>query len=174
MRKEMTSKSNPVGRMPVRRSNFFSPWFDDFFEPTKWFEEFPVRGMSPFFTENRFLSPAIDIEETDNDYIVSADLPGIKKEDISIECTGNQLILTAERKSEAVEGRRSDRRERYYGTYQRRFTLPAGADAEKIEAAYEGGVLTVWIPKIEQSKARRIPIGEARAQNQESNNSIKS
>lgn len=161
MRKDLSTLNNRREGLPVTRrpSGFLSPWFEDFFEPTRWFDDFFGRELSPMYGERSFLSPAIDIDETDSEYIVTADLPGVKKENVSIECSGNQLSISAERKYESTEGRRSDRRERYYGSYQRSFTLPTGADADRIEASFEGGVLTVTIPKGEQAKARKIEIG---------------
>lgn len=163
MKKEMVTKNNRPERMPItRRSSFFTPWFDDFFEPTRWFDDFLPKNLSPMYGENRFFAPAMDIDETSEEYIVSADLPGVKREDISIECSGNQLCISAERKAESVEGRKTDRRERYYGSYQRSFTLPTGVNMDKIEASYEGGVLTVQIPKGEQARSRRIEIGKSK------------
>lgn len=166
MKKDVATRSNNAEQMPVSRrpSGFFSPWFEDFFEPLgmRRFDDFFTRDIAPYYN-NRFLSPAIDIDETANEYLVSVDLPGIKKEDISIECAGNQLTISAERKSESVEGRKNERRERFYGSYQRSFTLPTGADPDKVEASLEGGVLIVKIAKGEQAKARRIEIGEPKS-----------
>jgi HSP20 family protein len=144
---------NPIGR----RSAFFSPWFDDYFEPSRWFDE-----------QSRFMPPAVDVDESADEYVVSADLPGMKREDINIECVGNQLTISAERKYESSEGRKQERRERFYGIFQRSFTLPTGVDAEKIQAAYEGGVLTVHVPKAEQAKPRKIAISEGKVQQKES------
>lgn len=163
MKKDIINRNNRTEQMPMtRRSSFFTPWFDDFFEPTRWFDDFAPKSMSPTYGEHRMFTPAMDIEETPEEYIVTADLPGVKKEDISIECSGTQLSISAERKAESVEGRKTDRRERYYGAYQRSFTLPAGVDMDKIEASFESGVLTVQIPKGEQARARRIEIGKGR------------
>jgi HSP20 family protein len=142
-----------------RRSAFFSPWFDDYFEPARWFDE-----------QTRFMPPAVDVDESDNEYIVSADLPGMKKEDISVECIGNQLTISAERKYESTEGRKQERRERFYGTFQRSFTLPTGIDADRIQASYEGGVLIVHVPKAEQAKPRKISISEGKVSNDSSSN----
>ena len=162
MRKDLThSTGGRTEHLPVnRRSSFFTPWFDDYMDPARWFDDFFNREFSSLSNEARVLTPAIDIEETADEYVVSADLPGIKKEDINIECTGNQMSISAERKYESTEQARNvDRRERFYGTYRRSFTLPAGVDTDKIEAACEGGVLIVRIPKVEQAKAKRIQIG---------------
>lgn len=166
MRRDLT-KSNKANRMlSTRRPSFFTPWFEDFLEPTGWFDDLR-RDLAPLYDENQFLTPAIDIDETDKEYIVSADLPGVKKEDISVECSGNQLTISAERKSDSNEGRRSGRRERYYGSYQRSFTLPVGSDTEKVDATYEGGVLSVRIPKGEESHPHRIEIKDNKSSSQE-------
>jgi HSP20 family protein len=164
MRRDLSrTQTGQAQRLPAeRRSGFFSPLFEDYFEPARWFDDFFNREMSRYGEQARFLSPAIDIDETDNEYVVSADLPGIKKEDIQIECSGHQLTISAERKSESTEGRKQERRERFYGTFQRSFTLPSGVDADKIQADYEGGVLTVRIPKGEEIKSKRIQIGEGK------------
>ena len=165
MKKDLSpmNREGRAGRLPSeRRSSFFTPWFDDYFEPTRWFDDFMNRDAAGYGTQ-RFIPPAIDIDETNDEYLVSADLPGIKKEDIQIECIGNQLTISAERKYESTEGRKQERRERFYGTFQRSFTLPTGVDAEKIQADYEGGVLTVHVPKVEQAKPRRIQVGERKA-----------
>lgn len=162
MKKELArTPTGRADRLPIsRRSSLFTPWFEDYFEPTRWFDEFLGRDFLPLTAGEGFLAPAIDIEETSDEYLVSTDLPGVKKEDINIECSGNQLMISAERKYETVEGRKQDRRERFYGSYCRSFTLPAGSDPEKIEAAFENGVLTVHVHKGEQAKAKRIQIGE--------------
>ncbi len=154
MNRDTTNKaSGRVERFPAsRRLGLFAPWFDDIYNRDE--------SAFPFSAADRALAPAVDIEETSDEYMVSADLPGIKKEDISIECVGSQLTISAERKYESPEGRKQDHQERFYGMYQRSFTLPSGVDADKIEASCESGVLTIHIPKAEKAKARRIEIGD--------------
>ena len=166
MRKDVIQ--NTMGRNPSqadRRTNYFSPWSNE-----NWLDHFLDSDVSPFTNDSRFLSPAIDIEETAEEYLVSADLPGINKDDISIDCSANLLTITAERKYESGEGRKENRRERFFGTYQRSFTLPQGADTSKVDATYEGGVLMVHIPKGEAVKSRRIQIGERNKQGKDSSN----
>lgn len=163
------AQTGRADRLPInRRSSFFSPLFEEYFEPARWFDDFLNREMSGLSEHARSLAPAIDIDETNDEYLITADMPGIKQEDINIECTGNQLTISAERKSETAEGRKQERRERFYGTFQRSFTLPAGVDADKIQAAYEGGVLTITVPKVEQAKARRIEIGSRKTTEEDS------
>lgn len=158
------SESNRAERMPSSRLyNSLSPWTDEFWEPTRWFDEFFNRNLPSLSYDMESLPPAIDIDETENSYVVNADLPGVRREDISIECHNNQLSISAERKYESgQEERKQGRRERFQGKYFRSFTLPTGVNADEIHASYEDGVLTVEIPKGEESKAKRIEIGEGR------------
>ena len=105
--------------------------------------------------------PAMDVTESEDRYVLSLDVPGMKKEDIKIEMSGNLLTLSGERKRE----NRSDtegsarRYERSYGYFQRSFTLPDSVDADHVEAVYEDGVLQVVLPKAASAKPRRIEIG---------------
>jgi len=158
LRRNRNSESLPV----TRRSNLspFSAFSEDFWEPMRWFEDTFKRDLFPSLPEPQFLSPAIDIDETDTEYVVSADLPGVKKEDVNVESSGSQITISAERKYEKVEGRKRDRQERYFGSYQRTFSLPAGVKADEIRADFSNGELTVHIPKGEQNRARRIEIAE--------------
>ena len=92
--------------------------------------------------------PAVNTREADDAYYIEVDLPGVKKEDISIDVDDNVLTISGERK---VEEERKDeefyRVESVYGKFERSFTLPEDVDAEKIEAEAKDGVLTVKIPK---------------------------
>ena len=92
--------------------------------------------------------PAVNTREADDAYYIEVDLPGVKKEDISIDVDDNVLTISGERK---VEEERKDeefyRVESVYGTFERSFTLPEDVDADKIEAEAKDGVLTVKIPK---------------------------
>lgn len=161
MRKDLTQTNSDRNQLQNSRlSNFFSPWVNDR-DSDRWLDNFFGSDMLPFTNDRRFLSPAIDIDETADEYLVSADLPGIKKEDISIDCAGNQLTISAERKYESGN-KKENRRERFYGTYQRSFTLPQGVDTNKIAASYESGVLEVHVPKGEAVKSKRIQIGETK------------
>jgi HSP20 family protein len=105
--------------------------------------------------------PTVDIYEHENDFVVKAELPGMKRDDISVKFTGdNTLVITGERKSEEkVE--RSDywRHESSYGTFTRSFGLPESCDCDKAKASYKDGVLEIRIPKSEEAaKARSIPV----------------
>lgn len=161
MRKDITdSSSHKNGEVTNRRGGFFSPWTNDYWEPSRWMDNFFNSDLSVFPSDNRFLSLAMDVDETADEYLVSTDLPGVHLDDITIDCSANQLTITAERKNESSDDRKQGRRERFFGTYQRSFTIPTGVDTTKIAADFDGGVLTVRIPKGESVKSKRIQINE--------------
>ncbi len=104
--------------------------------------------------------PPLDVWETDSDIVYAFDLPGVPEDKISIEVQDGTLTVTAEREKVAEEsGDRFYRFERRFGTFTRAVGLPQGADDSKIEASYKDGVLEIHIPKPEEAKPRRIPLG---------------
>jgi HSP20 family protein len=102
-------------------------------------------------------SPPVDIEEQDDAYVVEADLPGVKREDVNIELVGNQLTITGEIKEKERKGVLR-KRTRRVGRFEYRVTLPDQVDAEKIEAKLNEGVLSVRVPKTERAQRRRIEV----------------
>ena len=127
------------------------------YNPFRDFEE-----MSRSFWDNNNVSAfRTDITEKDGKYVLEADLPGFKKEDISVDIDKDCLTISAERKSEEKEENADSyiRRERYYGSYTRSFNVK-GIDTEAITAAYNDGVLTLTMPKKEPEvpAARRLEI----------------
>ena len=102
-------------------------------------------------------SPLVDIEETEDAWIVEAELPGVQREDVNVEVRDSELAITGEIKERERKGilRRQTRRK---GEFDFRVTLPGEADAEHIDADLAEGVLTVRIPKSEQARARRIEV----------------
>lgn len=115
----------------------------------------PIRGMrhqEPWY-------PEVDVQEQDNDFVVSVDLPGMKREEVKITMEDNTLMIRGERKQERTEENENYHIcERRYGTFQRAFTLPHGVEADKIRAAYKEGVLHITLPKAEEAKSREISI----------------
>lgn len=132
-----------------RRVSAYNP-FRDFEEMSRSFWD--STNVSAFRT---------DITEKDGTYVLEADLPGFKKEDISVDIDKDCLTITAEHKSEEKEENADSyiRRERYYGSYTRSFNVK-GIDTEAITAAYNDGVLTLTMPKKEPEApaARRLEI----------------
>jgi HSP20 family protein len=109
--------------------------------------------------QGRTWTPPVDIEETENAYILRAELPGMTKDDIQITLENNVLRLSGERKVEKnVDQSNYHRVERVYGTFSRSFALPHEVDAEHVQAHFENGVLTLTVPKAEQARPRKIEI----------------
>ena len=120
------------------------------------------RMFDNFYGDARAWIPAVDIYETNGrEYVIKAELPEMKREDISVTFENNVLTLKGERKFETdVPRDRFQRFERFYGTFSRSFTLPATVDAGAISATYKDGVLTVRLPQREEAKPKQITIGE--------------
>jgi HSP20 family protein len=103
--------------------------------------------------------PAMDLVETDDHFVLKADLPGMSEEDVAIEVEGGVLTLSGERKAEHEEKREGFMRvERSFGAFRRQLTLPDGVDPDAVQAAFDRGVLEVRIPKPEQAKPRKVQI----------------
>ncbi len=104
--------------------------------------------------------PAMDLVETDDSYVLRADLPGLTQDDINIEFEDRTLTVSGERKAEQETKKDGFVRvERAFGSFSRSLTLPQGVDPEALAAHFENGVLEVTIPKPETRKPRRIEIG---------------
>jgi HSP20 family protein len=108
-------------------------------------------------------TPPCDVIEEDTHFLLTFDLPGVKKEDVKIELRDQQLLVSGERKreiKEEVKGRLTQ--ERFYGSFLRSFVLPTHVDIEKVEANFDNGVLQISLPKTELSHAKQIPIKEGK------------
>jgi len=104
-------------------------------------------------------TPVVDIVEDDRAYLVTAELPGIRKEDVHLTLEDGVLTITGERKQEHEEKTRKFHRvERAYGSFSRSFALPENVDAEKIEARFRDGVLAVAVAKSESARPRHIEV----------------
>ena len=116
-----------------------------------------VLGDRPFARGE--LAPALDLHETDSEYVVTVELPGVRKEDVSVEMTEGVLTVRGEKKSEREEKKERSRWvERSYGSFSRSFTLPANATPDRIDASYKDGILTLRIGKREETKPKTIAI----------------
>jgi HSP20 family protein len=116
-----------------------------------------VTGTSTF--QPATLGLALDIAESENEYVVKTSLPGINLNDLEITYSNNTLTIKGEvREEQELEEARYHLRERSYGSFARSITLPAGVESDKIEANYEAGVLTLRLPKAEEIKPKRIAI----------------
>jgi HSP20 family protein len=104
-------------------------------------------------------APAVDVQETEKEYLVKADLPDVKKDDVKVDIRDGVLTVEGERKQEKEEkGKRFHRIERSYGKFVRRLALPTDVDEQKIGAEFKDGVLNVHIPKSEAAKPRSIDV----------------
>jgi HSP20 family protein len=104
-------------------------------------------------------APAVDIYETPNELVVKADLPDVSEKDIDVRVENNLLTIRGERKFEkSVSEENFLRVERTYGSFSRSFSLPNTVNAETIGAEYKNGVLTVTLPKREESKPRQVKV----------------
>jgi len=128
---------------------------------TRWFDDLDSWFDDDFFTETleRKWAPAVDIEEKDGKYLLKADLPGLKKEDIHLELHDGYLTLKGERKSEHEEKKENyHRMERTYGSFQRSFRVPEGVTEKDIKAKYHDGVLEMTIPAPKEEKPKAIDV----------------
>jgi len=144
---------------------------DSFRDLEKWepFQSFPFRSMQlPRWAEELFaespksagrLTPAIDVCENPEGYDISVEVPGVAKDDLTIECENGVLSVRGEKKSRRDEKRDSARvLERTYGAFTRSLRLPPDADPEHIDAKYRDGVLHIGLRKRPESKPRTVSI----------------
>ena len=104
-------------------------------------------------------SPLVDITEDDKEYVVKAELPDIKKEDVKVTVENGQLSISGERKFEKEEkGKKYHRIERSYGSFLRSFTLPETVSGDKVAADFKDGVLKVRLPKDEKARPKAIDV----------------
>jgi len=112
----------------------------------------------PRGTEGR-LSPAIDVSESATDITVRAELPGVEPSELDVSVSGNRLTIAGEKKETAEHsGRDYFQQETRYGAFRRSITLPEEIDPEKVEASFDSGVLTLTLPKHQDSPPKRIDI----------------
>ena len=145
-------KSLLVRRNPFREildiANTFGRW-----------PEWSLSGSDADDFETPEWSPSVDIDETDEEFKIRAELPGVKKEDVHVTVENGRLTLSGEKKMEIEEkSEKSHRKERFYGSFTRAFTLPQGVQPEKAEARYQDGVLCLSLPKSEEAKVKQIDI----------------
>ena len=104
--------------------------------------------------------PAADISETDNEYLIKADLPEVKPEDVDLTIANGVITLSGERHLEKrQDDEKTHRIERFHGRFVRSFSLPDDVDTNDISATQKGGVLTVHLPKAPEAKPRSIKVG---------------
>jgi HSP20 family protein len=138
--RELTSIQNEMNRL-------FNTFFDT-----------PTTGNGGANALRRWI-PAMDLVETDEHFVLKADLPGLTEADVNVEVEDNVLTLSGERKAEHEDKREGYVRvERSFGSFRRSLTLPEGIDPEAVQASFDNGVLEVRIPKPEERKPRKVAI----------------
>lgn len=122
-------------------------------ELSRWFDTgFENRGLF-----DRALAPSLDLVETNDEFVLNVDLPGVQKKDIQLSVENNVLSLEGE-KNEIKDKKRFFRKETWTGSFRRTISLPASADSEKVQAELKNGILTVHIAKKEEAKPRQISV----------------
>ncbi|MGZ3181973.1 MAG: Hsp20/alpha crystallin family protein [Telluria sp.] len=122
-----------------------------------------MRELRPAWSMREGTAPVlrVDVSETDDAYQVKCDVPGVKKDDIKVDVSGNRVSITAECRRESDEKDKAGtllRSERYYGQQSRSFTLDSDIDEARADARYEDGVLTLTLPKKPGNGSRKLPI----------------
>jgi HSP20 family protein len=133
--------------------------FDDFFNNVDIRRTFPTISSS-FATS----WPSVELNETDNEYRVTAEIPGMEEKDINLSLRDNTLTISGEKRSESQEDDKTRRiSERFYGRFERTIPFDAEIDADKVAAKFKSGLLTVILPKNPkaQDKTRRIAISSS-------------
>ena len=140
---------------PVRELNTIQSEMNRLFNT---FFENPGQQGTGTGTARRWI-PAMDLVETDEDFVLRADLPGLNEQDVNIELEDNVLTLSGERKAAHEErGEGYYRVERASGAFSRSLTLPDGVEPDRVQASFDRGVLEVRIPKPERRKPRKVTI----------------
>lgn len=137
-------------------NDLFRPRFDRVFDQV--FGNF-FDTMRSEEVANRGWMPPVDVRETDEGLTLLVELPGLKREDVDITVEDRTLTVRGERKfAQDVERENYHRIERAYGTFTRTFTLPANVRTDDVKASFTDGVLTIELPKSEESKPRKVAI----------------
>ncbi len=104
-------------------------------------------------------SPVLDVHEDKDKFTVNLELPGLKREDISVHLEDGELVIAGERKSASVsDDTEIHRQERFYGKFTRSISLPATVKADAVKASYKDGILSVTLPKAEEAKPKQIDV----------------
>ena len=123
------------------------------------FGEMPFRRLdeeAPFFAK---WTPAVDIQETEKEYLIKAELPDVQKENVKVEVLDGTLTIEGERTQEKEEkGKKFHKIERMYGKFMRQFVLPPEVETEKMQAEFKDGVLNVHLPKTAAAKPKTVEV----------------
>jgi len=138
----------PAGSTTIPARTIFDRFFDGL-------------GLSLSEEEKRTWSPAFDVAENDTEYLLSAELPGIEQKDLDVTISKGILTVKGEKRRDSEDnGENYHRLERYYGSFERRFSVPDNVLTDKVEATYKNGVLKLALPKASETTARKINISK--------------
>lgn len=170
MARHDTIEKSPVSTVPVKAGSL-QAFTDNLIDPfnrlrgefDRMFEDFPLRTFAPAFARRiqSLSGPALEFQDKDSEYELTAEIPGMKAEDIELKVTEGILRLSGERKDEREEkGNGFLFSERTYGRFERALRLPAGVDVDKITATARNGLLSVHLPKTKDARQRekKIPV----------------
>jgi HSP20 family protein len=133
--------------------------WEPFRESDEFFRRMPAFGRWPKMPDEYEWSPTADISETEKEYLVKADLPGVKREDVHITLENGVITLAGERRqSKEEKSEKSHRVESFYGNFSRSFTVPDDADSKNVRAESKDGVLYLHVPKIKREKVQPLEI----------------
>lgn len=166
--KSLVRRQDAEGERPVRLDEpiavlqqEMNRLFSDFFRP-----DFGLfRSLSPVWERSAAwqLWPRVDVTENDRELRVTAELPGLEEKDIEVTVSDGVLLLRGQKRRETQESKDDGKEnlyysERSYGEFERRVELPVPVNADRAEARFERGVLTITLPKAEEAQTRRIPV----------------
>lgn len=147
--KKWRREEDPFGLLKSFRDEM-DRLFEDFFTPWRRRSLLPTEAV---------WTPELDVYEDENEVVVTADVPGLKPEEIDISISGNTLTIRGEKKrEEEKKGKNYYRLERSHGSFSRSVELPVSVDTKKISATYKNGVLEVTLPKVEEAKPKKVKI----------------
>jgi HSP20 family protein len=103
--------------------------------------------------------PSVDVSESEESFVVKAELPGLEAKDVDIDVSGDLLTIKGEKKTEQERKEENfHSRERYFGSFQRAIRLPAAVKTDEVDAVFKNGILTVTLPKAEESRRKKIEV----------------
>ena len=133
--------------------DLFRETFEDFFRP--WLARGRRRGLPAMLK----FAPDVDVKETEEEYTITADVPGLEKDDLEVTAGDGRITISGKKKEEKEEkGEDYLRMERSYGSFRRTIPLPSSVEENAIDASFKNGVLTVHVPKTEEARGRKVEV----------------
>ncbi len=124
----------------------------------RFFDDLPLPSL---FSEGKVLSPAFDISETEKEYVITGEIPGIDVKELDVTLLDGILTVKGEKKQEKEEKDEDYHQvERHYGSFERSFRIPEKVKADELEATYKDGILKIFLPKSEASEVKKIEVKE--------------